>query len=265
MTTRSVIPTHAVTGNPRCGPLQSGNVEVWRIGLEAGSRTEQLAAVLNQEETARANRFLFDRDRIRFIAGRSALRTILGRYLDLPAEAVEFSYNAFGKPALAQSQRALGPSFNLSHSSQIAVLAVSQNTALGIDIERKRRTVKFRALAARFFSETESRFLAQLPDIRLEHTFFQIWTCKEAYLKGHGRGLSLSLMSFDVSVGENRDPTLMASRHDPDDPDIWQFREIRCHPDYICTLAQRGPINAVTLHDFNGSGGSSLKNRSERP
>jgi 4'-phosphopantetheinyl transferase len=246
------------------GELQAGTVEVWRVDLGADQSVQTNPSVLNREETDRANRFHFERDRNRFITARAALRTILGAYLNLPAEAVRFSYNAYGKPSIRQCDANHKLTFNLSHSSDIAVLAVSEATTLGIDIERKRRTVKFRALATRFFSEAESRFLAQVPDIRLEHTFFQIWTCKEAYLKGHGRGLSLSLMSFDVSVAENHDPTLIASRHDPDDPEIWQFREIPCHPDYICTLAQRGPISPVTLRDFKGPDGSSLKARSER-
>ena len=180
------------------------------------------------------------------------MRSILANYLKIEAKAVRFSYNDYGKPLLDSSHNNYRVSFNLSHSSEIAALAVCAAEPLGIDIEMIRRTVKFRELAKRYFSQAESDFISNIPESRLQQTFYRIWTCKEAYLKGHGRGLSLPLDGFDVTVGEDRIPLLEASRIDPEDPRYWQFREIPCHADYMCTLAYAGRIDNIRIREYAG-------------
>lgn len=56
------------------------------------------------------------------------------------------------------------------------------------------------ALVRRYFSAAEIAAYEALPPARRQQGFFNAWTRKEAYVKAVGRGLGLSLASFDVSL-----------------------------------------------------------------
>jgi 4'-phosphopantetheinyl transferase len=102
-------------------------VDIWQWRLDHGA-----IELLSADERARAGQFMFDRDRRRYIAARARLRIILARYVGQAPAALQFHYGPHGKPALD------GISFNLSHSADLALLAVSRGTVVGVDIERVR-------------------------------------------------------------------------------------------------------------------------------
>src|SRR6185437_1572262 len=91
--------------------------------------------ILDQEEVARARRFVFPRDRDRYVCAHATVRRVLGGYLKIPSAEIRFSASAYGKPALLQASNPEALQFNLSHSAGIAVLAISRSYQLGIDIE----------------------------------------------------------------------------------------------------------------------------------
>lgn len=126
-------------------------------------------------------------------AGRRCLAAGLLVRAVLGADAVPAT-NAFGKPELAD-----GRPFNLSHAGGYAVLATG-DAPLGVDIERL-RVVDYPAIANRFFHPDERAFLASQPD--MQRAFFQIWTCKESYLKATGYGFSVAPASFCVLPTED--------------------------------------------------------------
>ena len=103
---------------------EPGEVHAWRIPLDlSGTLIDRLAPTLAPDELARADRLRVPRGRERFIAGRGALRDILGRYLGVPADRLSFLYGGRGKPALPGS----GLEFNLTHSGGLALLAVARD------------------------------------------------------------------------------------------------------------------------------------------
>lgn len=170
--------------------LNSGVVDVWAFDGESDvADLSQLDATLSDDERARASRFRLERDRRRFIRVRGALRTLLGTYLAvLPAE-LTFEYGAHGKPALAGGyQGAL--KFNVSHSQGLALMAVSRDVEVGIDVEGIRPMPDAAEIAARFFSPLEAAELQAVPAVSRTEAFFACWTRKEAYLKAVGRGLA---------------------------------------------------------------------------
>ncbi|MEH2331393.1 4'-phosphopantetheinyl transferase HetI [Nostoc sp.] len=180
--------------------LLPDEIHVWRIDLDQPeTQLQNLAATLSSDETARAERFYFQEHRQRFIAGRGILRTILGNYLGIQPLQVEFNYQQRGKPVLADRFADSGLAFNLSHSQGLGLCAVNCTCQIGVDLEYIRPMSDLEALAKRFFLAREYEMLRSLSHNQQQEVFFRYWTCKEAYLKATGDGLS-QLEQIEVSL-----------------------------------------------------------------
>jgi 4'-phosphopantetheinyl transferase len=170
--------------------LQNGEVHVFCARLDQPApRLARLAEMLSQDERARAARFVFERDRNRFIAGRGMLREILGWLLHIEPTRLAFSYGDHGKPRLAAPVAGRFLHFNLAHSDALAVYAVSAREEVGIDIERVRPVTEAEEIAAYFFSTRELAEWRSLPAACRLEGFFHCWTRKESLLKSIGTGL----------------------------------------------------------------------------
>jgi 4'-phosphopantetheinyl transferase len=180
--------------------LNASDVHVWRISLRLPeSRLSRLKASLSLEERTRAERFAFEDARVRFIAAHGMLRAIVSRYVNEPPATLTFTSGQFGKPYLAGLRGAVETlRFNLAHSHDTALIAVAHNREVGVDLERIRDTVDSLQLAERFFSPNEFERLRHLRGDQANRLFFTLWTCKEAYLKAIGTGLSLALDRCEV-------------------------------------------------------------------
>ena len=170
-----------------------------------------LEATLADEEKARAARFIFERDRDRFIAARGILRDLLGRYLRCAPQTIEFVYGPRGKPAVAGAAARPDICFNLSHSHGLAVVAIGREREVGIDVELIRPEFAGEEIAKRYFSAKEIAELSRLPAELRTEGFFLCWTRKEAYIKAKGDGLQIPLDSFDVSLSPGRPATLSSA------------------------------------------------------
>jgi len=198
--------------------LSPDDVHVWRASLiQPASRVEQLRLTLSADEQARADRFYFEQHKNRFIVARGILRIILSRYLDISPRQVQFSYGAHGKPALAATLGKGLLEFNLSHSQDIALYAVTRSLAaasasrlLGIDVEHIRPMPDLEKIAERFFAARENAALQALPVSLRQQAFFNCWTRKEAYLKACGYGLAGELNKIEVSLTPG-EPALLLS------------------------------------------------------
>ncbi len=221
--------------------LPENEVQLWRADLEAiGADESRWQTVLSSDETVRAARFHFPRDRQRFVASRAVLRTILAGYLAIDTAGVNFSYSSKEKPLLGPAHAGSDVMFNVSHSGGIALFAFTRHFDIGIDVEQVRRDFDLDAIARRFFSAHEQSQLAALPvDARVEG-FFRCWTRKEAYIKATGDGLSLPLSQFDVSLVAEETNALRATRPDAAEAARWLLREVPGGHGYIAALCARG-------------------------
>jgi 4'-phosphopantetheinyl transferase len=183
-------------------------------------------AILNDEERARADRFRFEKHTRRFTVARAFLRTILGEVTDRAPAAVEITLSPYGKPLVE------GVEFNLSHSSELAVVAVAESR-VGIDVERVRERPTME-MAERFFAPDEVEQLRSAPPDERQHAFFRCWTSKEAYLKARGEGITLPLDWFVVSLDRDT-PALLRARDD--DPSRWRLSRVPVAEGYVCTVA----------------------------
>jgi 4'-phosphopantetheinyl transferase len=226
---------------PAALTLSNAEVHVWRASLDpAASCVEHLQRTLSADERHRAARFHFPRDRRRFIVARGVLRDILGRYLGVPPSALGFRYNAYGKPALAGVADEEGLRFNVSHSDETALFAVTCGREVGVDIEHLRTAIACEDIAERFFSARERASLRALPAEVKHRAFFNCWTRKEAYIKAHGEGLSLPLDQFDVSLAPGEPVALLATRSDPREALRWSLQALTPGPGYVAAVAVEG-------------------------
>jgi 4'-phosphopantetheinyl transferase len=188
-------------------------------------------------ERSRAERFFFERDRHRFVARRGILREILSGYLATPADRLRFRCDRHGKPHLVEES---GPDmlhFNLSHSDGMAVFAFTYGRLIGIDVERIRADIPWDDIAAQFFTRRENRRLQSLPETRRQRAFLVAWTCKEAYVKARGQGLSFPVNRVEVSFSP---PALRRVGDDEDEASRWTLRELPVGGDYVAALAVEG-------------------------
>jgi 4'-phosphopantetheinyl transferase len=173
-------------------------VHIWFFPTEIS--TEQYAEyrkILSREELERADRFVFDNDRVRFVASHGMLRTRLAGYCGARPETLVFRAGSHGKPVLMES--AVPIQFNLSHSGSRAAIAVTSGPRCGVDIEKIRRDVSDQEIAQRFFCTLEIEWLRSLSAPQRIHGFFRLWAVKEAILKAVGKGLSMPLSDVDTS------------------------------------------------------------------
>jgi 4'-phosphopantetheinyl transferase len=239
---------------PAAPTISSGDVDVWRILLDQPvAVVEKLERVINAEELHRADLFYLRSDRSRFIVGRGSLRSILGIYLAKEPDQLAFHYGEHGKPALAEGGEQVSLQFNIAHSYDVAVLAVAHSRRVGIDLERICSMSDADRIAARFFSEHERSFLQALPNAHKLEAFFRCWTCKEAYLKATGEGLSFPLDRFDISLVQGSPPCLVRVEGRPQESALWQFREIVIAPDNLAVVAVEGSGWRLRCFDFSAS------------
>lgn len=224
--------------------LRENEAHIWRSRLDlVESQINKFVKLLSEDEIERARRFRREQDRDRFIAARGILRTLLGQYLEIDPQEIEFSYTVKGKPYLSAEFPRL--EFNVSHSNDLALYGICRDRAIGIDIEHLRPLPNACELAQRFFSDRESRELNALPREHQHLAFFQTWTCKEAYLKATGEGLA-GLEKVEVVLEKDTPPKLVLP--DKNAAQQWQLCFLHPHSNYAGAMAIA--TTEIKLHQF---------------
>jgi 4'-phosphopantetheinyl transferase len=225
--------------------LTGRDVHVWPIRIEAPDTVvARFQPLLAPDETARAARFHFDHLQRRFILSRGALRILLGHYLDIAADRIEFSYGSRGKPSLAAPA---GIHFNASHSGDVALLAFTLHCEIGVDVEKMRPISDMRGIASRFFCAEESTELMALPPEERERAFFLCWTRKEAYLKAVGEGLYAPLNDFCVTLRPGEPARFIHLRNDAAAAKAWTLHDLDAAPGHAAALAYHDAPRQVHL------------------
>jgi 4'-phosphopantetheinyl transferase len=208
-------------------PLAGKAIHVWAAPLNGVPESlEKFTATLSPEEKERAQRFKLDKLRNRFIAGRGTLREILGHYLQIKPLDLRFAYSANGKPMLAEKLADSGIHFNLAHSGDLAVVAITRVGEIGVDVEQIRPIKNVEDLVARFFSSRENEQFQKIPADEKPAAFFNLWTRKEALLKATGEGITGSLKLVEVSFLPGTPARLLAISGDAPKAGRWRLQEL---------------------------------------
>jgi len=234
---------------PPAVPLGATSVHVWRILLRVGDPAA-LLPFLSPDETERAGRFIFERDANAFIVAHAMLRRILADYLGVVPQSLAFVTGPFGKPAISDSSDAGGLEFNLSHSGDLALVAVSRDSPWGVDIERLDQRIEHLELAEQFFSPAERVVLRSLPaEGARTQGFFNAWTRKEAYLKATGHGITRGLHHFDVTLAPSEPAALLADRLDPLAVQRWRMAALSPGAGYAAAVVVASDVDEIAIYD----------------
>lgn len=186
--------------------LPSGEIHIWRVPLDrTGEELQDLFSLLSPDEQKRANRFLKEQHRDFFAVGRGRARQLLSLYTGEEALKIQFIYNPYGKPSLKDFPLLY---FNLSHSQNLLLFAITTLGEIGIDIEFIRQDLDCMKLANRYFSPEELEELNLLPPSLRARGFFNGWSRKEAYIKARGKGLAIPLCDFSISLDPRAAPQI---------------------------------------------------------
>ncbi len=156
-----------------------------------------LAALLSQAETEGLSRFGRPELRRRALVARAALRAILSGYAGQPAPTLSFIHGLYGKPRLDDDVSA-SVAFNVSHSHERAVVAITKSVEVGVDVEHLRPLRQIEALAERYLATEERETLLARPEAEWSEGFVRLWVCKEAVVKAMGLGLQFRPDRFEV-------------------------------------------------------------------
>jgi 4'-phosphopantetheinyl transferase len=222
--------------------LSPQSISLWQVSLSNFlSELNELTILLSPDELQRANRFRFTIHRNRFIIARAMLRKILNLYIMTPAQKIIFTLGEHGKPYL--NDNPLNVQFNVSHSHDIAVYAITQQYEVGIDIE-KIESIYRNDVAKRFFSSQEYSMLETLPFNQQIIAFYHLWARKEAVIKALGKGLYQSTNDFSVDWQQPHEEITVDAK------EIY-VQGYHLSDTYAVALASLQPIKQINYWEWN--------------
>jgi 4'-phosphopantetheinyl transferase len=231
--------------------LRDGEAHVWAVSLDPDeNRLQGLEDVLSSDERERAGRFAISLHRNRFVAARGVLRTILAGYSGVEPAEIRFSYGSHGKPLLPAAAGRDELHFNVSHTGDRALIAVTEGREIGVDIESIDKRPFDAEVVRRFFSPREGAVLSSAPEAARAGLFVVFWARKEACIKASGLGLSFPLTSLDVSV-DAREPRVIVSGGDAaPGARSWTLVDVETVPACAAACAVGGVVLNVIRREF---------------
>lgn len=224
--------------------LEPADVDLWRLRLDVQNNP----SILSTSELERADRFLKPEIRNRYITARSALRRILGTYLHFNPKEIAIKTTDFGKPILDPTVHRCPIHFNVSHSGDIGLVAMSARHELGVDVEQIRPQIATAELARRYFSASEVKNLESSSEMDRPCRFFDFWSAKEAYIKARGQGLHIPLDEFDVPLNVDSGPLTVIDRHTPAESGRWHVYPFKVTNGFAAAVCVDQVISNIGLN-----------------
>jgi 4'-phosphopantetheinyl transferase len=202
---------------PRQILLEPESVHIWRAPLTLpAEKRERLEDLLSTEERAQCSRLVRDADRLRCVASRGSLRTVLGKYLGEDPRALSLTKGTSGKPVLEGANPQL--QFNVSNSGDLGLIAVTRKLRVGIDIERIRDVPNWEGVLNDFFSPEETTFVQSRRGKERTRAFFLLWTRREAAAKALGIDLFDCFARVVLPAPDHTPSGFRVKLPDPDAP-----------------------------------------------
>lgn len=220
----------------------SGELHIWAAFLGTNPLPHEF--YLAGDERQRMQRFRFEHDRRMYGFAQGLLRILLAGYLDLTPRDIEYSRSEYGKPHLDLPGGNAGLEFNLSHSGDAVLIAITRGIPVGVDVEQVKPLPDLDQVASNYFSAAEQVDLFSLTGSARVDAFYRCWTRKEALIKASGEGLSMPLDSFQVSLLPGASPELLQSANSS----TWMLLNIEPAPGYAGAAA--APINSLQASFF---------------
>lgn len=224
--------------------LKERQAHVWCADMrELELQLAEYVDVLSSGEQERANRFHFQKDRNHYIIRHGVLRRILSRYLGQPPAEIKFRYGQRGKPEVQDDPIRIH--FNDSHSTDLALYAVTLACPIGVDVECIRPIPEFEDIAARYFSPREVGIMRALSVEKRMEAFYACWTRKEAFLKATGEGIGVNLAKIEVTLAPGEQAEVLRIPGETQSANGWKIRALSPAPGYLGAIAFQGVIDTV--------------------
>jgi 4'-phosphopantetheinyl transferase len=161
---------------------------------------------------------------------------------------VRFTYGKYGKPAVVATA---GDTLecNVTHCEGAALIAVTRDRPVGIDLEQVRPRESLADLVANVFSADEQAVFRGLPAGQQLEAFYRCWTRKEAFMKATGQGMSLAPERIHVTLAPGEPARLLGGRGEPVDAPRWSLVDLTPWPGYAAALAIEGPVGDLRCWD----------------
>jgi 4'-phosphopantetheinyl transferase len=228
--------------------LSGPEVDIWSAKLDLSlMQMQNLMGILSAHEKKRSQQLRFDRDKLRYVFSHGILRWILSKYVDESADQIEIVIGPQGKPSLVQQEKKYPIHFNLSHSHETVLCAITAVGEIGVDVEKIREVPDLEKIVRQFFSTRERAAFKEIPSSQRKQAFFRCWTRKEALIKAMGGGLSLPLDQFDVSILPDPAAALLDIHWDSRKMQHWLLSDISLDVGHAAALA----INISNMGGLN--------------
>ena len=215
---------------------------VYAVELDRDEReVAALGGVLTADELLRAGRMKSPQGRTRAVVARGALRKLLARDLGGTPEDIVFTVGPHGKPRV--DDRSSGVRFNLSHSADLALIAIARDVEVGVDLEEIRPRSDLRGVARRVFTQAEREAVEAGGEI----AFYRHWVAKEAFVKAIGRGIE-SLRSFEVLLDGPGGARLNHVGGDPAEAATWTLAPLDVGPRFAAAIVVAAPGASIELN-----------------
>ncbi len=227
-------------------------LHIWQAWLnDARPHIGHLVTYLTRDEKLRGEQFINSEHRTRFLLAQAILRDVLSHYTHQAPQQMRLSRSSHGKPYLVDSDF----TFNLTHSNECVLIAVTAEHEVGIDVEFLERSRHLDALVRRFFSKEEQRaYFSYTSAAERRLAFYRGWTRKEAYLKAIGLGLSYPLHQFTVSLAPDEQHALLQVDHsDQSIRSKWTVFSFSVNNHYLASVAVKASIEKLRTHHWSFS------------
>jgi 4'-phosphopantetheinyl transferase len=217
---------------PNSLELYYGNVSEFSI--------EALIDLLSPLEYQKAESFRKEEDRCLFIVSRAILKLILAKKLEQSVDTIELKYEINGKPYL-DNKSEFDIQFNLSHAGNTFLIGITNGADIGVDMEAVDRVVDHSKVASILFSERELKAFNDLKEHEKQLAFLKYWTCKEAFLKAKGVGLTFPVHELELGFLEKDEVKIVGTHWDDLEKEQWHLKSFQIANKYQCAVA----VNAV--------------------
>lgn len=202
--------------------------------------------LLNQNEKRRAENILIEKNRKMFIKCRSILKLLLSNLVGIKTDNLEIYEGVNGKPYLNQKD----VFFNVSHSGDCFVIAITHLGPIGIDVEQKNRIMDCSKIKSFLFSESELKLFDCLEQESKQEAMINAWTRKESFFKALGSGLTSPLKELEVNFVSGSEPSIQKIGWGNDEKENWKMISLDINEEYIGVISVQTRVENPVLTEL---------------
>jgi 4'-phosphopantetheinyl transferase len=218
-------------------------IDVWKIPVFTDNALlDFLHENLCKDEIEKLLRFHQQKDRQRFITSHGVLRFLLGKYLKLSPDKIQFVTDQNKKPLLNANDDL---HFNIAHSGDWILIAIS-DSAIGIDLEKIDKDFSYYEILSLNFSKEEIEFINNSDQPK--NNFYLLWTRKEALMKATAKGIDDKLIFISTLDGLHEiDDQIIGSKN------AWNINSFQINENYVGSISFNPLIKRINFREFSSS------------